>query len=424
MIDWHQLWRALGREELVYVALLFGLFVFPRIIQRFAIPPAITAVFLGVATAVGPGWLVQDRTVELLAALGIVSLFLFAGLEVDTRQLAANRAAIVQHLLIRFLLLGAGGVVCHRVFGIAWRPACILALALLTPSTGFILDSIPLFGLTPREAGWVKVKAVATELLALGVLFFVIQSGATSRLAVSLGVIIAMLAVLPIVFRTFAKHIVPYAPGSEFAFVIIVAVVCALITRELGVYYLLGAFIVGVAARRFQGTLPGLTSRDLIRSIELFASFFIPFYFFHAGLGVTTGDLGARALLIGIVFAAVGVPLQALVVMIHRRLALGESLRHGLRIALALSPTLVFALVLAEILRDQFHVSREIYGGLVIFALTSTLIPGFVLRSPSPDFTSPHVPNDQRDAGPDVQPVAANAGGSGESDDPRAGPTP
>ena len=66
-------------------------------------------------------------------------------------------------------------------------------------------------------------------------------------------------------------------------------------------------------------------------------------------------------------------------------------MRDGIRIALALSPTLVFTLVLAQILREQFDIPHEIYGGLVFYALATTLILGFVFRTPSPDFTAPHV---------------------------------
>ena len=90
-----------------------------------------------------------------------------------------------------------------------------------------------------------KIKAIGTELLALVILFFVIQSGSPTRLALSLGVVLAMLVFLPVVFRVFAKHVVPYAPGSEFAFVIIVAVVRAMITRELASITPPGAFSRG-----------------------------------------------------------------------------------------------------------------------------------------------------------------------------------
>jgi hypothetical protein len=51
----------------------------------------------------------------------------------------------------------------------------------------------------------------------------------------------------------------------------------------------------------------------------------------------------------------------------------------------ALTPTLVFTLVIAGILRDVFEVPQAVFGGLVIYTLGNTLIPGFALRAP-PEF--------------------------------------
>ncbi|MBK7092132.1 MAG: hypothetical protein IPH59_10520 [bacterium] len=62
------------------------------------------------------------------------------------------------------------------------------------------------------------------------------------------------------------------------------AVVCAFVTRELGVYYLVGAFVAGVAAQRFREELPAMASEQMLHAVELFASVFVPFYFFNAGL--------------------------------------------------------------------------------------------------------------------------------------------
>jgi hypothetical protein len=62
---------------------------------------------------------------------------------------------------------------------------------------------------------------------------------------------------------------------------------------------------------------------------------------------------------------------------------LAEPLRTGGRIGVAMLPTLVFTLVIAEILRDTFAVPRAIFGGLIIYTLANTLVPGLVLRLPS-----------------------------------------
>jgi hypothetical protein len=50
----------------------------------------------------------------------------------------------------------------------------------------------------------------------------------------------------------------------------------------------------------------------------------------------------------------------------------------------------VFTLVIAAILRDVFEVPRAVFGGLVIYTLGNTLIPGFALRA-APEF-EPHAP--------------------------------
>jgi Na+/serine symporter len=106
-------------------------------------------------------------------------------------------------------------------------------------------------------------------------------------------------------------------------------------------------------------------------------------------------DLAWPALAAGAVLLAVGLPVRALFVTLHRKLALGEPFRHALRIALALSPTLVFTLVLAQILREQFHVPGALHSGLVLYALVTTLLPGFLFRIPSPDFTAPRILEDE-----------------------------
>jgi Kef-type K+ transport system membrane component KefB len=201
-----------------------------------------------------------------------------------------------------------------------------------------------------------------------------------------------MIAFLPALFRLFAVAVLPYAPKSEFTFVLMVAVLCALVTRELGAYYLVGAFVVGVTAQRFREQMPTLASEQLISAVELFASFFVPFYFFHAGLRLRGEALTLAALGLGAAFLLVFVPLRVTLIAAHRRLALGEPMRNGARIGLSIVPTLIFTLVIAEILQDRFGVSQTLFGGLVVYTLANTLLPGFVLRMPVAEIAELHAP--------------------------------
>lgn len=60
---------------------------------------------------------------------------------------------------------------------------------------------------------------------------------------------------------------------------------------------------------------------------------------------------------------------------------LGDT-RSSLRVAAALTPTLIFTLVLATILRERGAISDELFGGLLLYAGLNTMLPSFILRTP------------------------------------------
>lgn len=374
--------------EIQYVALLFVLFVVPRILQRYGVPSAVTALFFGMTAGIGydlavggEGGLRGDPTVSLVSTLGIVSLFLFAGLDVQVSELRREMRVLIEHVVI-----GAAGLAIVTFFVLQTmlddtRVALLVALALLTPSTGFILDSLGRWGLSEGERFWIRSKAVATELVALAVLFFVLQSESWDKFGLSAVILIGMIAVLPAIFRWFASAVIPHAPNSEFGFLMMVGAACAVVTRSLGVYYLVGAFAVGMAAQQFRRQLPALASLRMLGAVESFASLFVPFYFFHAGLELRPEDLSLAAFGLGILMVVVTIPFRLAQVMLHRAVRLSEGASVSLRVGVPMLPTTVFTLVIAEILRDEFGVSPVIFGGLVIYTLINTLIPGLFMRS-------------------------------------------
>jgi Kef-type K+ transport system membrane component KefB len=378
--------------ELTYVLLLFGLFVLPRFLQRYRIPSAITSLALGALLGMGFGLFPHDPTIELLSTFGIVALFLFAGLDAELDELRQEARVIIEHLLIRLVMLGGTAWAVRVFLDLEVRAAVLLALALLTPSAGFILESLDGLAVSERERFWIRAKAIASELVALGVLFVTLQSTSVAKLTLSGLILVGMVVLLPLVFETFARRIVPFAPKSEFAFLVMLAVVCAYATRGLGVYYLVGAFVVGMAAQRFREGLHALASERMLHAVEAFASLFVPFYFLHAGLPLRSEDFGPRALLTGLVFLVTALPLRVAVTGLHRKLRLGESFGHGVRIGTSILPTLVFTLVIAEILKERFAISPALFGGLVIYAVVNTMVPGFLFKLPPPDFVEPLAP--------------------------------
>ena len=212
-------------------------------------------------------------------------------------------------------------------------------------------------------------------------MFFDLQAETSQKLTVSLLGMAAMVLFVPLFFKFFLSVIAPYAEGSEFAFLLMTAILCAIITRKLGAYYLIGAFFVGTAARQFKKMLPPETEIKTMGAMQLFASFFIPFYFFRAGMEIKLSDLNKEALIYGCLWFVAVVPVKIFFTALHRRITLKQPWTEGARVGSSLMPTLVFGLVIAGLLREKFQIDANIFGGVIIYTIMVTMLPGVVLTA-------------------------------------------
>jgi Kef-type K+ transport system membrane component KefB len=369
-------------SQVIYLAVIFTLLVIPKALQRYRIPAPLTSFALGIFTALYSTQYNDDATLGLLATLGISSLFLFAGLEVDLQKLKQEAKLLLAHLLVRLLILFIATWLLMLQFNFSLQMSGLIALALLTPSTGFILDSLSSLGLDNNEKSWVTNKAIAGELLALILLFLVLKSGSAQDLAVSTGALVLLAFGLPLLLVLLGKMVIPHAPGSEFSLLIMVGLIAATITKTLGVYYLVGAFLTGFAARQLREKMPSMASEDNLHAVRLFASFFVPFYFFHGGMEVPEGALQLESLYLGLIITIVLLPLRVGNITLHRYLFHKDSLKSSFKIGVALSPTLIFTLVLANILRERYGINDTLFGGLLVYAALNTILPVLLLKIP------------------------------------------
>lgn len=408
-------------SEVAYLILIFGLLVVPRALQRFLIPAPLTCFVVGVLASLFLSAFSNDATLSLLATLGISSLFLFAGLEIDVAALRRGVWPLLAHLLVRSLIIGGGVWLGQRYLALSWQAAALLALALLTPSTGFILETLERLGLDEAERFWVTIKAIGSELLALLLLFGILQSGSAERLAWSSAALVAMIVLVPLLFLLLGRLVMPYAPGSEFSLLVMVGLIAAYLTKELGVYYLVGAFLAGSAARLLRERLPALASEENLHSVRLFASFFVPFYFFYQGMNVPAGALVWESLQLGLLVSAVVLPLRIGTIWLQRRFQFGEDARTSLNVGVALAPTLIFTLVLATILRERFAIPDAWYGALLVYATLSTLLPSIFLSKPfDVDFIGPAWPHPAVAPLPRAAETASAAANAPHAGDPTA----
>jgi Kef-type K+ transport system membrane component KefB len=375
----------------IYLAVVFGLLVIPRALQRFRLPAQLTCFAFGIIVAGFFKPLVNDTVISYLATLGIASLFLFAGLEVDLAELRRQLPSLASHFAVRGLVLVACACIAARYLHLGWQVDWMIALALLTPSTGFILDMLPHSGLDHTEQSEVALHAVAGEVTAVFLFLVFSQAGSMKTLLISGGGIALLIAFMPLIFLALGRYVVPYAPGSEFSLLLMVGLICAVITEMLGVYYLVGAFVAGLVARLLSKRLTTLASPTNLKALQLFASFFIPFYFFHNGLSVPGAALVRGSLLYGFALAALVIPVRLAVVWLQSRFMQHRGHRGSFRVAVALTPTLIFTLVIAEILRENFSVSPALYGGLLVYAAIASILPSLVLPSFAEAAIDPHM---------------------------------
>jgi Kef-type K+ transport system membrane component KefB len=314
-----------------------------------------------------------------LATFGIASLFLLAGLEVDVAAIRRQLPRLSGHIAIRGIFLFAIAGLGIRYLHLSWQPAVLFGLGLFTSSTGFILDTLPYSGLETSEQSEVAINAISAEIIALLVLFAVLQGGSILVLAISTVELILLIVLTPLLFLLLGKYVVPYAPGSEFSLLLMVGIICAVITQNLGVHYLIGAFVAGLVAALLRNRMASLASQENLHAVRLFASFFVPFYFFHEGLEVPGDALVFRALFYGIALSLVVIPIRIGKNLLQARYLSHRTAQGGIRIAVASTPTLIFTLVIAGILREGFRISDALYGGLLVYAVVTAILPSLIL---------------------------------------------
>jgi len=371
--------------ELQYLMLFSVLLLLPKILLRFNIPVGISSLFLGVGTALTLGWFKDDQMILMLSRLGITSLFLFAGMEIEIDELRKDAPALSKSIAKAVVVTIASAIFFSWAFGLHLRPAIILALAILTPSTGFILNSLRNYGFTEDQEYWIRSKAIAKEIAAIVMLFVALQSESLEQFIFSKGILIFLVLFLPVLFKFFFKVIAPYAPDSEVGFLILVALICGVITKNIGTYYLVGAFIVGVIAGQFKHFNNSHKADDILDHLRMFFSFFIPFYFYSTGLTITSDLFSIKGLALGLGFLIVFIPIRILTVFSSIKFFIKDNWKDRYPIATALLPNLIFGLVLASILRERFQIDVYIISGLIVYTILSSVIPAIVFKKTPPE---------------------------------------
>lgn len=373
--------------EYQYLIALSLVLLVPKLLLRFHIPAGVSALVLGCVSVNILGWFKDDQLILTLARLGITSLFVFAGMEIEINSLKKNFKPLAGYIIQSLALIIGTAIGILFVFSLTFQVSLIIAIAIYTPSAGFILSSLKHYELSDEEVFWIKLKAISKEVAAILTLFVALQLDDIPALLKTKVIFIVLLFILPHLFKLYLKFIAPYAPKTEVSFLVIVAFLTGVLTKKLGTHYLVGAFATGVIAGQFNHFFNSEHSQRIENSLSAFYSIFVPFYFFSAGLIITKDFFITDGLMYGVGLILIFIPLRIFTVVLSIKYFIKNFWDDRLKISVSLVPNLIFGLVIIGILKDRFEVRTEILSGLAIYTLFSSIIPAvFFPKMPPEDY--------------------------------------
>jgi len=362
-------------KDIEYLIIFSTVLIFPKMLLKFKVPSGITALIIGCIFGYYDSSIQTDQLFRFLAQIGITSLFVFSGLEVNIEEFKEDKEYLIKYSLKSFTALGLIAFGLMNVLDLSVQNSIILGLGIFTPSAGFIINSLHSFKIGEDQEYWVKSKAISKEVISIIVMFVALQSHDLKVMSFSIIFFVGLFLILPYVFKFYFKFISPYAPNSEVPFLVVISLIAGVISKELGAYYLIGAFIVGLVGSQFKHKIFNDDEETLFTALSSFFNVFLPFYFFYAGVKLTFGGFTAEALQLGSIFLILFIPLRLALNATSIKWVLKDFKKHPYDISLSLMPTLIFGLVIAGILKERNAVSSTIIYGLIFYTLISSLLP-------------------------------------------------
>jgi Kef-type K+ transport system membrane component KefB len=362
-------------KDIEYLIIFSTVLIFPKMLLKFKVPSGITALIIGCIFGYYDSSIQTDQLFRFLAQIGITSLFVFSGLEVNIEEFKEDKEYLIKYSLKSLTALGLIAFGLMNVLDLSVQNSIILGLGIFTPSAGFIINSLHSFKIGEDQEYWVKSKAISKEVISIIVMFVALQSHDLKIMSFSILFFIGLFLILPYVFKFYFKFISPYAPNSEVPFLVVISLIAGVISKELGAYYLIGAFIVGLVGSQFKHKIFNDDEETLFTALSSFFNVFLPFYFFYAGVKLTFGGFTAEALQLGAIFLILFIPLRLALNATSIKWMLKDFKKHPYDISLSLMPTLIFGLVIAGILKERNAVSSTIIYGLIFYTLISSLLP-------------------------------------------------
>jgi len=366
-----------------FFVILALLFFVPKVVNSTTkIPDALTELMIGIILGITlPSFFFIDDMITVLGTIGIVTLFVFSGMAVDTNFIVSNKKFFIEHIILHILIFIAVGLAILLYFQLSLQIAFLISLALTTPSASFILSSVRTVQKERKQ--WIESKALAGEITGLTLMVILLNFSDIMMLLFSLVTLVLLITILPFVMEQLYKKFFSKIIGCEFSFIFVVTMISAFITEYLGVHFLVGAFIAGFIAKEFINDIVKDESyvhcsehfgQQLIIGFGFFALIFAPFYFFSVGLNITSAMFAEDTLMVAVLLCVIIVILRVGIMSLHRIIRIKEKISNAIYINALCIPTLVFTFFITEILLIKFQISDVIYSSLMLYGVFTTVI--------------------------------------------------
>ena len=392
-----------------WIVIIAAAWAFGRLGKRFGQPLAVGEIAAGILlgpSALGLIWPTDwpvlfpketQQSLQLLGKLGLVFLLFQVGMEFDYSHLRTRSRTIT--------VVSALGMIAPILCGLAIGPWLHEKFAPETPRFGFqfflcialSISALPIMGrillemrLERTVIGAMGISAAAIDDVIGWVLLGVATALVTSHFQI--GHLLLQLAGIAAFFLALQKIVGPALrrlwrkgitgsndhgmSNSFLALLLVCLFVCCLITHELGIFVIFGAFLFGVCLH--QETSLVKAWRDRFSGVVLVA--FVPIFFTNTGLNTRIGSLATpEAWLACALVLAAAVAGKLGGCYLGARLT-GQPPREAGCVAALMNTRALMGLIAINIGLDLGLLTPALFTMLIIMALLTTAMCGPLLR--------------------------------------------
>lgn len=383
----HVFERPFSNHILVFALILFVILVLPVVMRKLKIPGIVGLILAGMA--IGPfgfNLVSQNQAIEWFSTIGLLYIMFIAGLELDVRDFRNHRTGSIRFGLLTFgIPFLSGFPLMYFVFGYGMLPSLLVA-SMLSAHT---LVTFPLVQRYRLE----KDKAVATTVggtiftdTAVLIILALIMNASRSSLDPAFWMLLGLMLLL---YYLFVFKLIPIAAAwffarfegekhSHYIFVLAMMFTAAFVAELSGLEPVIGAFVSGLALKRF---IP--PSSALMNRIEFIgSSLFIPFFLISVGMLVNLSSIWENPVMLAIIAAVtlVAIFTKWLAAMVDQYLG-GYSYRQGLLVFGLSSSHAAASVVVILVGYKNGLIDNELLTATVFLVFVSCIVASVITES-------------------------------------------